>query len=475
MPALTKQEILFELARRDIRYFVKATQPEYIFAQFNLQILDALSKFYADVLAEKRPILIIEAPPQHGKSELASRKFPAFLFGLNPNLRIAGCSYNATLATQVNRSVQRIMRGEAYRRIFPVSALNGVKAKNGPLQNSDYFDVPGGSGYYLCTGVGGPLTGQSVDIGIIDDPAKNMQEARSETMQTFLREWYQTVFLTRLSKKSGQLIMATRWHEDDLLGYILEKNKGNGKVTELKFPAISETGEALHPKLHPLEKLLDTKAVLDNYTWEALYQQKPILEGGNVIKTEKFRRYTQIPSELAYTRIYADTAMTVKTSSDYSVFALVGYTQTQDVYLLDLWRGKWESPDLMNMAREIWRKCQSFYRPPQSLNIENKASGIGLIQALRREGVPVLPIEPKAMDSMGNLYAADKFQRLCDVLPLIETGRFFVPHEELKVPWLKDFITECQRFRADLTHTHDDQVDAALIYPLQGIINRAFL
>lgn len=90
MPQLTKQEILFELARRDIRYFVKATQPDYVFARFNLQILNALSKFYADVLAEKRPILIIEAPPQHGKSELASRKFPAFLFGLNPNLRLLG-------------------------------------------------------------------------------------------------------------------------------------------------------------------------------------------------------------------------------------------------------------------------------------------------------------------------------------------------------------------------------------------------
>ena len=95
-----KREIIEELARRDIRYFVKATQKDYIFAPFNLKILDALLQFYEDVQAERRPILIIQAPPQHGKSELASRKFPAYLFGINPNLRIAGCSYSATLAAR---------------------------------------------------------------------------------------------------------------------------------------------------------------------------------------------------------------------------------------------------------------------------------------------------------------------------------------------------------------------------------------
>ena len=467
-----KREIIEELARRDIRYFVKATQRDYIFAPFNLKILDALLQFYEDVQAERRPILIIQAPPQHGKSELASRKFPAYLFGINPNLRIAGCSYSATLAAKVNRDVQRIMTSEEYQRIFPHSALTD----RNKLKNSEHFDIPGGTGYYLCTGVGGPLTGQSVDIGIIDDPTKNMQEARSEATQMFLQEWYQSVFLTRLSRKSGQLIMATRWHEEDLIGYILQKQGGeSGRVKVLKFPALNEKGEALHPKLHPAEKLKETKAAMDVYSWEALYQQEPMLEGGNVIKTEKFRRYRQEPLDLLYTKIYADTAMTAKTSADYSVFALVGYTKNKDVYLLDLWRGQWESPELLAMAREVWRKCKSFYRPPRSLNIENKASGIGLIQTLRREGIPVLAIEPKAQDSQGNLYTADKFQRLCDVLPLIETGRFYVPHEDLKKPWLKDFINECQRFSADLTHKHDDQVDAALIYPLQGAIKKSFL
>ena len=447
MPALTQEDILYELARRDIRYFVKATQKDYIFAPFNLKILDALLQFYEDVQKERRPILIIQAPPQHGKSELASRKFPAYLFGINPNLRVAGCSYSATLAAKVNRDVQRIMTSEEYQRIFPHSALTD----RNKLKNSEHFDIPGGTGYYLCTGVGGPLTGQSVDIGIIDD-------------------------LTRLSRKSGQLIMATRWHEEDLIGYSLQKQGGeSGRVKVLKFPALNEKGEALHPKLHPAEKLKETKAAMDVYSWEALYQQAPMLEGGNVIKTEKFRRYRQEPLDLLYTKIYADTAMTAKTSSDYSVFALVGYTKNQDVYLLDLWRGQWESPELIAMAREVWRKCKSFYRPPRSLNIENKASGIGLIQTLRREGIPVLAIEPKAQDSQGNLYTADKFQRLCDVLPLIETGRFYVPHEDLKKPWLKDFINECQRFSADLTHKHDDQVDAALIYPLQGVIKKSFL
>lgn len=473
-----KNDILYELARRDIRYFVKATQKDYIFAQFNKEILQALSQFYEDVKAEKRPILIIQAPPQHGKSELISRKFPAYIFGKDPNMRIAGCSYSADLATSINRDIQRIMLSDKYQAIFPNTSLNTVRSvtrDNVPLRNSERFDIVGKKGYYICAGVGGPLTGKSVDIGIIDDPVKNMQEARSEAVQKFLTEWYGTVFLTRLSKASGQLIMATRWHENDLIGHIIKKAGDSRRIKILKYPAISEDNKVLIPQLHPLEKLNEQKAVMNIYEWEALYQQNPIVEGGNVIKTDKFRRWKELP-QFVYTKIFGDTAMTAKTSSDYSVFALVGFTASRDAYLIDLWRGKWESPELLNMAYALWNQCQgrADIPKPRAIAIENKASGIGLIQELRRGNprlnrpkLPVQLLEPKAKDAKGNLYVADKFTRLCDVLPDIEVGYYHVPHDDLNKPWLKDFIDECQRFKADMTHSHDDQVDAAVIYPLK--------
>jgi hypothetical protein len=302
---LTKKDIKLELARRDIKYFIAYTYRNYIFARFNIEIMQALNDFFIELEEGKRPILIIQAPPQHGKSELASRNFPAFAFGKNPNYRIAGCSYNSDLATSMNRDVQRIMLSDEYKEIFPNSSLNKrriVTIDNQPLRNSERFDIVDASGYYVCAGVGGALTGKSVDIGIIDDPTKNMQEARSETIKKTLIDWYQTVFLTRLSKNSGQLIMATRWAIDDLIGYIIEKNKDNERVKILKFAAINENGEALHKGLHPIEQLRDMKNSLDSGSWSALYQQEPVIEGGNLIKSEWFRRYSVAPER--YKQMY---------------------------------------------------------------------------------------------------------------------------------------------------------------------------
>lgn len=131
----------------------------------------------------------------------------------------------------MNRDVQRIMTEPEYAAIFPNSTLNNKRVSlltNPALRNNERFDIVGHRGYYVSTGVGGPLTGKSVDIGIIDDPFKNMKEARSETIIESVISWYNTVFLTRLSQKSGQLIMATRWTVEDLLGYIIEKTRIRG-------------------------------------------------------------------------------------------------------------------------------------------------------------------------------------------------------------------------------------------------------
>lgn len=192
----------------------------------------------------------------------------------------------------MNRDVQRIMTEPEYAAIFPHSTLNNKRVSlltNPALRNNERFDIVGHRGYYVSTGVGGPLTGKSVDIGIIDDPFKNMKEARSETIIESVISWYNTVFLTRLSQKSGQLIMATRWTVEDLLGYIIEKNKNTGRLKVLSFPAINGQGEALVPELHSFDKLMETKQSLTEFEWSALYQQEPQIIGGNIIKDEWWR------------------------------------------------------------------------------------------------------------------------------------------------------------------------------------------
>ena len=447
---LTKNDILKELARRDLKYFIKYIKNDYIFSKFSLEVCEALNKFLKDVEQEKRPILIIQAPPQHGKSQLASKYFPAYAFGKNPDLRIAGCSYGSDLAVSVNREVQAIMLDSTYKNIFIGSSLNNKRVlsvdNTSPLRNSERFDIIGHKGYYIACGIGGALTGKSVDIGIIDDPIKNMQEARSDTVKETLKTWYESVFLTRLSKKSGQLIMATRWTLNDLIGVIIDKNKNNDRVKILKYPAIGEDGKALIPELHPLEQLLEFKRNVAPDVWEALYQQNPIISGGNVIKSEWFKTYEILPK---FNTVYitADTALKTGQQNDYSVFQLWGkerYELGNNYYLLDELRGKWEVPELEEMFLLFYEKSKKYNC--NCIYIEDKASGTGLIQFLKRKNINVVEVKP----------LKDKYLRLSEVLPIIASGKVYLPKF---AEWKLDFLRECEAFTQDNSHDHDDQVD----------------
>jgi predicted phage terminase large subunit-like protein len=444
---------LQELARRGhYRYFLEICNQRYIFAPFNIEIANCLSKFLKDLRGGKRPIIVIQAPPQHGKTDLASRYFPAFAFGMDPNLRIAGCSYGSDLAASINRDIQHIMLSNEYTDIFPHSSLLSIKKDRTAVANSDRFNIPNHDGYYICTGVGGPLTGKSVDLGIIDDPIKNMQEARSDTVKKTLENWYQSVFLTRLSRDSGQIIMATRWALDDLVGFIIEKNKDNENLKVLKFPAISEdsdgNGIALHQALHPLEQLQEQKKLMDGSSWVALYQQDPQLIGGNLVKTSWFKYYDILP-RLRSLRIYADTAMSLKTMGDYSVMQLWGRGDGDDegnLYLVDQLRGRWDADELLARAQAFYTKASSLQQGLwcNAFCVEAKANGIPLLQQLRNRGIPVLELEA----------TKDKVLRTQDALPSIASGFIHLPR---LADYLSDLLAELEAFPRG---SHDDQVDA---------------
>lgn len=415
--------IVNELARRDFKYFVKAIKPDFIFSRFSITVCNALNKFLEDVENGKRPILILEAPPQHGKSLLVSRLLPAYLFGRNPSLRIAGCSYAADLACSMNRDVQQIMLDESYGRIFPNSSLNPKRVVNveGRAQrNSDRFDIVGHTGYYVATGVGGPLTGKSVDIGIIDDPIKNMSEALSDSVKNGLLSWYNTVFLTRLSKNSGQLIMMTRWAVDDLVGAVLKQNKGNDRVTRIRFPAINEKGEALVPQLHPLEQLLETKATMSLSEWSAMYQQNPMIDGGNLFKDEMFIR-GPVPHDFDFTFITCDTAYKEKEDNDYTVAGYFGVRTFNDgtkrLYLLDIFREKIRAADCEAYLVPFFKKCNrdNFI----GCLIEPKGHGIYLNQKMASYGIPMQ--DEDFIDGFFKDRRMDKVARANVVIPTLNT------------------------------------------------------
>ena len=263
-------------ARASLHEFIQYINPDYVASDFSRQVCAQLMQFIADVEAGLRPILIFSAPPQHGKSEIVSRCLPAFIHGRSPDLSIAGASYSADIAQDMGRDVQKIIGSDEYRRLFPAAKLGETRKGVANKQNQTAYEI-GEKGMYRGVGVGGGLTGRRVDIGIIDDPIKNSQEALSTVIKERIWNWYITTFLTRLSKNSGHIIMATRWALDDLSGKIIDND---GKVKVLSFPAISASQTALVPELHPIEKLEKMRKTMSAFFWSAIYQQNPIPEGG---------------------------------------------------------------------------------------------------------------------------------------------------------------------------------------------------
>lgn len=424
---------------------------------FNRIIATELQQFYFDVMAGKQPRLIIQAPPRSGKSELFSRRFPAWAFGQNPNLQMIAASYSADLSSRMNRDVQRIIDSEEYAGVFPETSFSSNTSasinsqKN--IRNSEIFEIAGYSGSYRSAGVGGGITGMGADIAIIDDPVKDAKEANSQTYRESVWDWYTSTFYTRLSPKSGILLGMTRWHEDDLAGRLLADMKNGGDQWRVvSFPAIAEEdeeyrkeGDALHPERYDLTHLTKIKKAVGTQTWNALYQQRPSSKGGDVIKRAWFKRYSVLPL-MRRVIIAGDTAQKVKQHNDFSVFIVAGIGIDGGLYIIDLIRGKWEAPELERKLEDIWNKYRASHKA-QSVYIEDKSSGTGLIQSIQRKRN--IPIKGVQVD-------ADKYTRVLGIQGFIESGYVFLPDG---AEWVEDFLSECEKFTATDSHKHDDQVD----------------
>jgi hypothetical protein len=285
-----------KIASKKFEAFVKFTKQDYSTNWHHAALMGKIQAFAEGKIKK----LLVFMPPQHGKSELTSRRLPAYLLGINPDAKIVGASYSGDLSKSFNREVQRIIDSKEYASVFPKTRLSGqnvaTSAKGAFLRNANIFEVVGAKGFYKSVGVGGSLTGTPVDIGIIDDPIKGPQQANSLTYRAGLWEWYTQVFLSRLHNDSQILITQTRWHENDLAGRILkEAAKSGGNDWEVvSFPAILENesqrtkgdpreiGEALWPNRHSLERLEEAKK-LNPRGFLSLYQQDPRPHEGGLV------------------------------------------------------------------------------------------------------------------------------------------------------------------------------------------------
>lgn len=311
--------------------------------------------------------LIISMPPRHTKSELVSRRLPAFILGLDPNAPIIAASYGADLARRMNRDVQRIMDDAAYKRLFPDTTLFGANvrtvAHGAWLRNSDMFEVVEYNGYYRGAGVGGAITGMGMKYGIIDDPIKNRQDANSQTIRDNIWDWYTSTFRTRLAPGGGILVTMTRWHEDDLVGRLLElaaSDPGADQWEVVTLPAIAETptadydqrqpGEALWSTRFDLDELNKTRVSLGSYDWNSLYQQRPAPPEGGMFKRHWFEIVGASPRRATRVR-YWDKA---GTSGDgaYSCGVLMAKDANDQFYVEDVIRGQWSALERENVIQQ---------------------------------------------------------------------------------------------------------------------------
>ena len=311
------------LGERNLLSFTRHTLPTFAPAPFHLAYYEVLTRFAMGEIKK----LMITMPPQHGKSEGATRRLPAFVLGQDPDKRIAIVSYNAIKARKFNRELQRIMDDDRYYELFPQTLLAGQasyqeqgRRSRNYARNSDECEIVGYQGSFKTIGVGGSLTGEPVDMLIMDDLYKDASSAWSPVIRQNVADWYDTVASTRLHNDSQQLLVFTRWHMEDLAGRLLEQEGVYDPIENpqgwllVSFPAIQNRppseqdprveGEPLWPERHSLEKLLEIKGRSPT-VFESLYQQNPQPSQG--LMYEEFTCYTDLPSR-SYSVAYIDAA-----------------------------------------------------------------------------------------------------------------------------------------------------------------------
>jgi predicted phage terminase large subunit-like protein len=330
-------------ARGSLLAFTEYTNPAYARAGHHERIaakLEAVERGEIDRL-------MIFMPPRHGKSELASKRFPAWCLGCNPKRQIIAASYNSDLANDFGRNVRNLVAEPEFSQVFPgVSLAPDSQAAN--RMNTNH------GGTYVAAGVGTAVTGRGADIALIDDPFKDREEADSERRRELVWDWYRSTLYTRLMPGGAIVLIQTRWHEDDLAGRLLEQESDQWEVLEL--PALDASGKALWPEWYDEAALGRIKATIGPREWSALYQQRPQPDEGTFFQRAWFQNWAQVPDCRYYgTSDYAVT----DGGGDYTVHRVWGVAANGDVYRVAGWRGQTASDEWIDRKLDLIKR----YKP----------------------------------------------------------------------------------------------------------------
>jgi predicted phage terminase large subunit-like protein len=321
-------------AKRSLLDFTEYTFPKYKANWHHVKYAEKLDQFVSGEIKK----LMIFMPPQHGKSELSTRRLPAYMLGRNPDLKIGVVAYQQDVASDFNRDVQNIMDSPEYKEVFD-TRLPSPKDKS--IRTTKHFELPDSRGSLVSVGVGGPLTSRTVDTLIIDDVYKGPETAWSQTVRGNVLNWYDAVGKTRLHNDSQQLIVFTRWHEEDLAGSLLRRDDDWEVVT---YPAIKESeptendpreiGEALWGEKHSLETLEEIRKH-NPIVFDSLYQQNPTPKEGLLFPSSEFKRFrmAQITDTPPTTKV---AACDIADEGSDNLCNPYGDVHGKDVYVVDV-------------------------------------------------------------------------------------------------------------------------------------------
>ena len=428
--------------QRLIPYTV-AMRPDYRPANLHRRIAEALEGVEAGRIRR----LMIFVPPRHGKSMLTSEHFPAWYLGRNPGKSIVCATYAQDLADDFGRKVRNQMIDPLFGQIFPACNVSADSASASKISTQQH-------GNYFAAGIGGPLTGRGANVLLIDDPHKDRADAESVVMRKRAKDWFQSVAYTRLMDGGAVILMMTRWHEDDLAGWLLREHADEGwEVVEI--PADPPPW----PERYPVAELDRIRRMVGPREWSALYMQKPVPGGGGEFRRDMLRYYHDAPGKIGdgmNKYLLCDPAGEQRKDNDYTSMWVIGLGADGNYYWLDGVRDRLSLPDRGKQVMRLHRKWKPYEVRYERYGMMADIQYIKELQERDNYRFDVVEVA-------GNkLKKEDRIRRL---LPIFSEGKLYFPEtlyytdrEGVPHDLVNDF-TE-QEFCAFPAGLHDDMLDS---------------
>lgn len=458
------------------------------FLDFALQVFPQLiveevhvliARRFEKLRAQELDRLLISLPPRAGKSMMSSQLLPAWWMGHYPTDQILHTSYAAGLVDKFGRHIRNTIMTDAYQEMFP-----GTQVAKDSRAANQWATTAGG--VYNAIGAGGGAAGRGAHL-LLGDDVVSEQDMHSKVVHDRIWDWWQSgMYTRRMPGRNAMVVVATRWRTDDLIGRLLAEAAVTPGADQWEYLSISATvdenmahllnecshdprvaeprrywpGDSFSPRRWPLEELERTKVSVGRKAWAALYMQSPVADGGGIIQEDWWKPFNTekgLP-EFEYVIQSYDTAFEEGETNDYSARITLGVFKRQSdnvmcVLVLEMMKQRLTFPSLLEDAIDAYKA----YKPDRVV-IEKAASGIPLIQEMRKRGLPVAPVKPQGTSKIARANAA---------AIAFEQGVVYYPKDKR---WARDLVSEVAEFPDG---PHDDVVDA-LVHGV-NYVRRVFL